>query len=217
VGLFAVSPEGVKTKGIRESEKQLFEHFRLTRSAESFCALYKDLYPQVLRHFLVRGLDETIAEELAQNVLFTVYQRIGDLREKDLFYGWVFKIARNELLQHVRQQEWRNRLAKFEPLSEELAASIVAEIESPLAIQFYEWVEHLERDEREIIMLRFIEGLSYEELSLALSLPLSKVKWRVFSAKKKLAQIMGQDEANNRAHHLRRAAGKAPVEDGNKK
>jgi RNA polymerase sigma-70 factor (ECF subfamily) len=215
--MFTVSPEEVKAKGIRESEKQLFEHFRQTRSAESFCVLYKGLYPQVLRHFLVRGMDETVAEELAQNVLFTVYQRIGDLREKDLFYGWVFKIARNELLQHVRRQEWRSRLAKFEPLSEELAASIVTDIESPLAIQFYEWVEHLEPDERELIMLRFIEGLSYEELSVALSLPLGKVKWRVFSAKKKLAQIMGQDEANNRAHHLRRATGKAPVKDGNKK
>ena len=157
-----------------------------------------------------------VAEELAQNVLFTVYQRIGDLREEDLFYGWVFKIARNELLQHVRRQEWRGRLAKFEPLSEELAGT-VAEIQSPPAIQFYEWMEHLEPDEREIIMLRFIEGLSYEELVVALSLPLGKVKWRVFNAKKRLAQIIGRDEANDRPHDLRRAAGKASAEDGNKK
>ncbi|HKX28643.1 MAG TPA: sigma-70 family RNA polymerase sigma factor [Blastocatellia bacterium] len=182
---------------------------------ESFCALYQGLYPQVLKYFMTRGLDEMAAEELAQNVLFIVYQRIGDLRETDLVYGWVFKIARNELLQHLRRQEGRSRLARFEPLSQELAVTMAAEIESPLVLEFYEWMAHLERDEREIIMLRFIEGLSYEELSAALSLPLGKVKWRVFNAKKKLAQIIDREKADDRVHGLPRAAGKAPVEGSN--
>ena len=182
---------------------------------ESFCALYQSLYPQILKYLITRGLDEMAAEELAQNVLFIVYQRIGDLREKDLFYGWVFKIARNELLQHLRRQEGRSRLAKFEPLSQELAVTMAAEIESPLVLQFNEWLTHLECDEREIIMLRFIEGLSYEELSATLSLPLSKVKWRVFNAKKKLAQIIGQGEADDRVRRMQRADGKAPAEGSN--
>ncbi len=134
------------------------------------------------------------SEELAQNVLFTVYQRIGDLREKDLFFGWVFKIARNELSQHRRQQLWRSKLAVFEPLSPALAPRLTTEIDSPPGSQFYEWLAHLQPQEREIIMLRFIEELSYEELSEALSLPLGTVKWRIFNAKKKLAQIIAPNE-----------------------
>lgn len=142
------------------------------------------------RYFLARDFDEMVAEELAQNVMFIVYQRIGDLRKKELFYGWLFKIARNELLQFARQRQRRNRIAEFEPLNEEVAARMTTEMDSPANSRFLEWVGHLEPGEREIIMLRFIDGLSYEELAVALALPLGTVKSRIFNAKKKLAQIV---------------------------
>ncbi len=176
--------------GIQDDEKQAFEQFLLTRSSESFCALYKVLYPQVRRYFLARGFDEMVAEELAQNVMFIVYERIGDLRNKELFYGWLFKIARNELLQFARQRQRRNRIAEFEPLDEEVAARMTTEMDFPANSRFLEWVSQLEPREREIIMLRFIDELSYEELAMALGLPLGTVKSRIFNAKKKLAQIV---------------------------
>ena len=55
---------------------------------------------------------------------------------------------------------------------------------------FVEWVSYLEPAERDIIILRFIEELSYEELSVALEVPIGTVKWRLFNAKKKLAPII---------------------------
>lgn len=162
----------------------------LTRSAESFCAVFDLLYPQVRRYFMARGVEQMAAEELAQNVLFIVYQRIGDLREKELFFGWLFKIARNEMLQHERQRQRRSRIAEFEPLDRELSDRMATEWDSPLNSRFHEWMTHLDAAEREIIMLRFIDELSYEELSVALALPLGTVKWRIFNAKKKLAQVI---------------------------
>jgi RNA polymerase sigma-70 factor (ECF subfamily) len=129
------------------------------------------------------------AEELAQNALFTVYRRIGALRERDCFYGWLFKIVRNEMLQYLRQQRRRIGIAEFEPLTQE-AGQIRADDHSPLFSHFEEWMAHLEEAEREIIMLRFIGGLSYEELAEALGLPLGTVKWRIFNAKRKLAKII---------------------------
>lgn len=175
---------------IYEDERKYLEEFLATRSAESFSELFKILYPQVLKYFLTRSLDRMAAEELSQNVLFVVHERIGDLREKNLFFGWLFKIARNEWLQYVRQQQRRNKIARFEPLESESAEAIAAEIESPLNSQFHEWMNHLEKDEREILMLRFIDDLSYEELAVALDIPMGTVKWRIFNAKKKLVRVI---------------------------
>jgi hypothetical protein len=42
----------------------------------------------------------------------------------------------------------------------------------------------------DIIILRFVEELSYEELAVALAIPVGTVKWRLFNAKKKLAPII---------------------------
>src|SRR3982074_3111208 len=108
-----------RTTPRREDERQALEEFMCLRSADSFCSLFAFLYPQVRRYFLARGINPMAAEELSQNALFTVYQRIGALLERDCFYGWLFKIARNEMLQYLRQQQRRIRIAEFEPLTKE--------------------------------------------------------------------------------------------------
>jgi len=177
-------------------EKQALELFLLTGTEEAFCALFEVLYAKVRRYFLLRGLDRMTAEELGQNVMFIVYRRAGEVREKDLFYGWLFKVARNELSRHWRQHRPQGELVAFEPLSAELAARLTTEIEAARNSQFYEWMTYLEPAERELIMLRFIEELSYEELAVTFAIPLGTVKWRLFNAKKKLAQIICASSAN---------------------
>lgn len=179
-----------KTTKMLENEKQIFEQFVLSTSAESFSALFKLLYPRILKYFLARKTDLMVAEELTQNVMFRVYEKIGDLKEKDLFYGWLFKIARNEWLQYIRQQQRRNEIVEFEPLDEQNSEKMVAEMNLPFSSRFYEWIESLDEEEQELVMLRFIDGLSYEELAVAVQVPIGTIKWRIFSVKKKLAQII---------------------------
>lgn len=186
-------------------KKQAIELFLRTRTEEAFCALYGILFPKVRRYFMLRSLDAMTAEELAQNVMLIVYRRVDDLREEALFYGWVFKIAGNELLRYGRQQRLRHARVQWEPLSAELDAKLTTESEAPQATRFYEWLARLEVQERELILLRFIEELSYEELAAALGLPLGTVKWRLFNVKKKLAKIIlssSRNQATNRKTRL---------------
>ncbi|MBO0721009.1 MAG: RNA polymerase sigma factor [Blastocatellia bacterium] len=178
-------------------EKQAIELFLETRTEESFCALFESFYARVRRYFLLRGLETTIAEELAQNVMFIAYQRGGDVREKGLFIGWLFKIAKNEMLRHWRHQRSRSEIAEFEPLSEYLAEMLTTEMETAHNSDFADWMSYLEPAEREIVILRFVEEFSYEELATALGIPVGTVKWRLFNAKKKLAAVIGASLKND--------------------
>jgi len=178
-------------------EKQAIELFLETRTEESFCALFESFYARVRRYFLMRGLETTIAEELAQNVMYIAYQRAGEVREKGLFNGWLFKVAKNEMLRHWRHQRTRREIVEFEPLSEYLAEMLTTEMETARNSDFADWMSYLEPAEREIVILRFVEELSYEELSTALSIPLGTVKWRLFNAKKKLASVIGASLKND--------------------
>jgi RNA polymerase sigma factor (sigma-70 family) len=56
-------------------------------------------------------------------------------------------------------------------------------------LQFMEWLSLLEPNERELILLRFVEGLTYEELATALDIPLGTVESRLFAVRKKLLRI----------------------------
>lgn len=172
------------------TEKLAVEQFLSTRSEEDFCALFELVYPRVRRYFLLRGADAMTAEDLAQNVLVAVFRKAADLREPDLFHGWLFQIAKHELLRHWRRQP-AGETVEFEPLSAELAERFTTELEDPRESRFAAWMARLDPVERELAVLRFVEDLSYEELALALVIPLGTVKWRLFQLKKKLARIIG--------------------------
>jgi RNA polymerase sigma-70 factor (ECF subfamily) len=171
-------------------EKQAIELFLQMQTEEAFCALFESLYARVRRYLLLRGLETATAEELAQNVMFIVYQRAGEVREREFFRGWLFKVVKNELMRYWRHERARSEIAKFEPLSEELADQLSTEMYAARNLEFAEWMSYLEPAEREIVILRYVEGLSYEELAVALGIPIGTVKWRLFNAKKKLSPVL---------------------------
>ena len=76
-------------------DRHAIENFLLTGAEEDFCALFEAVYPRVRRYFLLRGMEVGEAEELAQDVMVIVYQRAGEVREKEFFNGWLFKVAKN--------------------------------------------------------------------------------------------------------------------------
>src|SRR5262245_5422253 len=92
-----------------QAEKEAVESFLSTRGSDAFAALAAALFGRLRRYFVIRGLDLETAEELTQDVLLTIYQKAEALRNKEHFYGWVFKIARNQHLQHVRRRR-RNKV-----------------------------------------------------------------------------------------------------------
>lgn len=181
-------------------EQQAIRSFLDDQTDEAFCALFAAVYPRVCRYFLVRNTDEMTAEELAQTVLFKVYQKVRELKDAALFQGWLFAIARNELLQYWRQQQARIETVAIEPLVE----NFTIEPTGFQRAEFDEWLSFLEPNERELVLLRFVEGLTYEELTAALDIPLGTVESRLFSVRKKLLRITSQNWTTQAGEHKQR-------------
>jgi RNA polymerase sigma-70 factor, ECF subfamily len=183
-------------------EKQAIELFLKHGNEESFGVLFEYVYPKVYRYFVLRGLESAIAEELSQNVLLTVYREATKLQNDKPFLGWLFKVARNEMLQHFRRTQGATRRSSLEPL--EAALYLIAPDVS-FESGFAEQVSQLEQPERDLLTLLYVEGLSYEELATALELPLGTVKWRIFNAKKKLAASLPIARARRATNSMRGA------------
>ena len=171
-------------------EQQAIESFLDNRTEEAFCALFVALYGRVRRYFLLRGTDEMTAEDLAQRVLFIVHRKAGEFQDAALFQGWLFAIARNELLQHWRRGQSRIETVELEPMRAVLAERLTIEGDAELRAEFNQWLSMLEPNERELVLLRFVEGLSYEELAEGFGVPLGTVKSRLFAVREKLLRIV---------------------------
>ncbi len=136
-------------------------------------------------------MDASTAEELVQDVLLTVYRRASDLRNQRCFTGWLFQVARNSLLQHVRK-----RHAVLESLTgregeEHLLGQVTSRFAMAEESELFEWMEALEEDEREICLMRYMDGLDYQAIADALHLPMGTVKWKLHQIKKKIAARLG--------------------------
>jgi DNA-directed RNA polymerase specialized sigma24 family protein len=71
-------------------ERETVERFLETADEDSFDALFHLLSPQLVWFFRKRGHDRGLAEDLAQEVMLTVYRKAGQLRVQKLFRAWLF-------------------------------------------------------------------------------------------------------------------------------
>ena len=81
-------------------ENTITDRFLENPNEHTFAALFNILSAQLLSFFRRRTPRLGVAEDLTQDVMLTVYEKSGQLRDRNLFRAWVFKVAQNALYQH---------------------------------------------------------------------------------------------------------------------
>lgn len=175
-------------------QEAAIETFLDAPNEESFASLFKILTPQFVAFFRARGC-EWVAEDLAQEVMLTVYRKAGQVRDRALFRAWVFTIARNALSRHWGQRAREVETVDLAEVPERFIASN-NQSSGTLAFEFHRWMAFLDSQEREALTLRFVDECEYHEIAAAQTIPIGTAQWRVFNAKKKLAPHLKKIEIN---------------------
>jgi RNA polymerase sigma-70 factor, ECF subfamily len=184
-GLNRMSNEPIRTERFLR-EEEVTKRFLETPNEDSFADLFKTFTPQLVPFFRARGCDLALAEDLAQEVMFTVYRKASQVRDRTLFRAWLFKIARNSLSRHYGKQSREVDTVDLADVGDRSVAASHKPAATP-AFEFMHWMAFLDSREREVMKLRFIEQWEYHEIAAAHAIPIGTVQWRVFNAKKKLA------------------------------
>jgi RNA polymerase sigma-70 factor (ECF subfamily) len=157
---------------------------------DSFADLFKTFSPQLVAFFRARRCDPALAEDLAQEVMLTVYRKAAQIRDRTLFRGWLFKVARNALCRHYGKQAREVETVDLADTTDRLVTPGNNKPGGTPAFEFHHWMAFLDSREREVMTLRFIEQWEYHEIAAAKAVPIGTVQWRVFNAKKKLAPYL---------------------------
>jgi RNA polymerase sigma-70 factor (ECF subfamily) len=170
-------------------EEAVTKRFLEAPNEDSFTDLFNIFRPQLVAFYRARGCELALAEDLAQEVMFTVYRKASQVRDRRLFRAWLFKIARNTLCRHYGKQAREVDTVDLADVSDRLVAASQKPAGTP-ASEFLHWMTFLDSREREVMRLRFIEEWEYHEIAAAQYIPIGTVQWRVFNAKKKLAPYL---------------------------
>jgi RNA polymerase sigma-70 factor (ECF subfamily) len=155
-------------------------------------------------HAMVYGVvrNPEDARDIVQNTFVKAYRNLSGFRIESSFYTWVYRIAMNLAIDHVRKNKRRKTTGFDEAVGARDDDGAILEVhheDSPQrALQRKELqqrilaaLDTLSEEHREIILLREVEGLSYKEIADAMGVPEGTVMSRLFYARKKLQGILG--------------------------
>jgi len=149
-------------------------------------------YSRRLRYFISHLSDSPeMTEDIFQDTWVRVIGKMHTLRNVESFTTWLYRIARNTAFQQLRRKK----------RSCELHGDIIPPKEQPIdafspaaAAMIHNGLKKLHPAHREILALRFLEQLSYQQVAEILGCNLNTVKSRIYYAKLALKKEM---EANN--------------------
>lgn len=143
------------------------------------------------RHALGMGLDHDTSLDLVQDAFVKAYIRIEDCRDGEHFRAWVFKILRNQCLDHVKDVR-RNAISLSAVGDDGVLAATSTSAE--LCVTLEDALTRLPVAMREAFLLKHDAGYSYEEIADMTGGTVSAAKMRVHRARESL-RVMLVDRA----------------------
>ncbi len=148
--------------------------------------------------------DRTLAEDLAQEAFIRAFNAIGSYKPRFKFSSWIFKIANNHTIDHLRKRRLNTVSMEGSPHArspeEEARTRLVLESqeETPdryvesreLGGQIEEAIGRLRPEYRTAVLLRHVEGYTYEEIAGIMDIPLGTVKTYLHRARGELRSLL---------------------------
>ena len=146
------------------------------------------LYQPRLRFFLAKLVgDDHAADDLAQDVWFDVYRGVARLADPGAFPAWLYRVARHRALAGMRRRR---------PTPAPLDGVDVADgapddgFSADEAEQIHALLGRLPPDHREVLLLRFFEGMAYEDIARVTGCQPGTVRSRIHYAKRSLRRLI---------------------------
>lgn len=134
--------------------------------------------------------DSALAEDVAQDALLKAWRALPEFRGDSSMRSWLLRITHNTAISTIRKR--REELREPELLPERAhGSSTEGQVMGSMSVDAFELaLDALDKLSRSIVVLREIEGMSYEEISETLEVPLPTVKTRLLRARRVLANAL---------------------------
>jgi RNA polymerase sigma-70 factor (ECF subfamily) len=157
---------------------------------EAFRELYRTFRDPVWGLIISLVGDSSQAQDVLQNVFFKAFRGLGGFRFRSGLFTWIYRIARNECLNHLRKRGVPPMpLEAIVGSRDEIDTRQASDHTDKRAVALRAAVMRLPLKMREVIVLRYIGDLSYKDVSRVLGCPAGTVASRLSRA---LAELEAQ-------------------------
>jgi len=162
-----------------------------TRAFDELVRRYQDRLVHSLEHALASRDD---ALDVAQQAFVLAWKKLSTFRREAGFYSWLYRIARNVAISRIRRPkissgslDHLHETAGFEPADEHSESAPDHALLQTEQIQLVQQaLQEIAEEFRQPLVLKEIDGLSYEEIAQLIDIPLGTVRSRIFRARQEL-------------------------------
>jgi len=175
---------------------RLREQVDLTRAQlgddQAFVRLVERYHNRLLFYVRRLGADGVDAEDILQDVWVSAYRTLRRVYNAEAFPAWIYAIARHKTLSVLRRRE---RLPETVEMPDGELEEVVSEGEAhdftkDEAAAVHRCLARISLFHREVLLLRFFEGLSYEQMAVVTRCGVGTVRSRLHYAKRALRRAM---------------------------
>ena len=183
---------------------RIFERLLVVRCQTGEAAALAELiarYGPRLRFYLRKMTADSVADDLLQEVWIDVFAKIARLNDPESFAAWVYRIARDRAFRELRRRRI-STVAVDERVID--SAAMVGQDDEPRwseedVEQLRTALDELPIAQREVLLLQFVEQMTYEQIAAVVGCPVGTVRSRIHHAKRALRaalerRIVGKDE-----------------------
>jgi len=173
----------INLKEILEKARQLDE--------TALATLAKEYYPIIFRYFYYRTKTKEDAEDLTSEVFVRVVSTIKT--QKGYFTAWLFRIAKNLLIDYYRKSEKSKETSLQQIDSESIPDSHKYESETLRPKEIKKLLRFLTDEQKEVITLKFLENYSNEEVAKIMNKSIGAVKALQFRALSTMRDVLKKE------------------------
>ncbi len=191
----------VRMQEIERTDEELVQE-TLDGRREAFQLLVERHQSRVfglVRHYLRSGAE---VEDLVQDTFLKAFSKLSTFQSNSSFYTWLYRIAKNSVLDHLKRKGRSPIVAMEDPednlggmgegRSTGLPAPDAAMMKHEISAVTRAVLEELPDIFRDVLILRELEGLSYQEIAETLEVSIGTVESRIFRARAKFKDKLMQ-------------------------
>jgi len=165
---------------------------------ESTFRILVQRHKEKVRNIIFMTLNSTEAiDDIAQEVFITVYKNLKNFRFESQFTTWLFRITVNKCKDYLRKKNVRRIFVPIKEADDKFNSEIPAETDDISNI-VQNAISKLPHKLKVPLMLKDIEGFSYQEIAETMNIEIGTVKSRIFRAREGLKNILKPMESELR-------------------
>jgi len=155
--------------------------------SDAFAFFYDKYVTRIYRFVLIKVSSKQVAEDLTQDIFLKTWQHLVDKRHVKSFQAFIFRVARNTVIDYYRQSNKQELPLEYVPDDIDLSENIEKDLDAALDTnKLLKKIRQLKPEYQEVLLLRYLEDLSIDDISKVIQKDKNNVRVTIHRALAKL-------------------------------